>query len=81
MNILKKLPVFSFYYILPTFMGFSAGLIYRDKITLNVEKKISMSLADYYLEIEDRPNKEIKQEFPSLERLMEKAEKKDSLPK
>jgi hypothetical protein len=79
MNILKKLPIFSFYYILPTTMGFSAGLIYRDIVTLNVEKKITMSLADYYQEVEDNPTKEIKEEFASLEKLIQRVEKKDSL--
>ncbi len=74
MNSLGKIPVFTFYYILPSLMGFSAGLIYRDIITLDVNKKVTMSLADYYLLLDEKPSKDLAREFPDLNRLIKKAE-------
>jgi hypothetical protein len=78
MNKFKKIPVFTFYYILPTFLGFSAGLIYRDLVTLDVNKKVTMSLADYYLLTDERPaeNSVISREFPDLNRLIKKGAQK-----
>lgn len=76
MNFIKSIPKFSFYYILPTFMGFTAGLIYRDLRTISYQKALTMSLADYYLDIEEEPNKFISNEFPDLKDCMERGSKR-----
>ena len=74
MEIIKKIPVFSFYYVIPLTLGFGIGLIFRDNQTLNINKKISMSLADYYSEIGEDVDEEVSEEFPEVERLLKKIE-------
>jgi len=81
MEIIRKFPIFSFYYVVPLLIGFGTGLCIRDYQILSVNKKISMSLADYYLETGDNLNDQIRKEFPDVEKLIKKIEKqkKDSL--
>ena len=45
---ISKMNNITFYYIIPTSLGFLSGLLLRDTITLNTNKKIEMSLFDYY---------------------------------
>jgi hypothetical protein len=59
---------------MPTLLGFSAGLVYRDNTLLSVNKKISMSLADYYQIIGEKPNLEVSREFPEVNRLLARVE-------
>ncbi len=75
MNFSSKIPIFTFYYVLPTLLGFSAGLIYRDNSLVDINKKISMSIADYYILIGEKPDKRLFREFPEVNRLLKKMEK------
>jgi hypothetical protein len=70
----SKIPIFTFYYVLPSILGFSAGLIYRDYTTIDINKKITMSLADYYLLLGEKPDKRVNREFPEVNRLLKKME-------
>ena len=81
MEIIRKFPIFSFYYVVPLILGFGTGLCLRDNQIMSVNKKISMSLADYYLETGENVNDQITKEFPDVEKLIKKIEKqkKDSL--
>ena len=79
MEIIKKIPVFSFYYVVPLIHGFTMGLCFRDNQTINVNKKISMSLADYYAEIHEDVSAEINNEFPEVEKLLKKLEKNNKI--
>ena len=79
MEIIRKIPVFSFYYFMPITLGFGIGLIFRDNQTLNINKKISMSLADYYLEIGEEVDEDVSKEFPEVERLLKKIEKQNKV--
>lgn len=81
MEIIRKFPIFSFYYVVPLLLGFGTGLCFRDNQLLSVNKKISMSLADYYLETGDNVSDQIRKEFPDVEKLIKKVEKqkKESL--
>ncbi len=64
---------FSFNYILPFTLGTSMGFIYRDMITINVDKKLSMSLADYYKDINDEVDGSVKKQLPEVESLLKKS--------
>jgi hypothetical protein len=81
MEIIRKFPIFSFYYVVPLILGFGTGLCLRDNQITSVNKKISMSLADYYLETGENVNDLITKEFPDVEKLIKKIEKqkKESL--
>jgi hypothetical protein len=79
MEIIRKIPIFSFYYVVPLVLGFGMGLSFRDNQTINVNKKISMSLADYYLETGEEVKDEISREFPEVERLIKKIEKQKQI--
>jgi hypothetical protein len=75
MSFLTKIPKFTFYYILPTFAGFSLGLLVRDYFMLNADKKLAMSLADYYEYIDEEPELEINKYFPEVQRLLKRINK------
>ena len=62
----------TFYYILPFITGFSLGLVSRDNIMLDINKKISMSLADYYEQTNTKPEERIYREFPEVIKLLKK---------
>ena len=70
----SKLPVFTYYYVLPLLLGFSAGIIYREYTTIDINKKITMSLADYYLVLGEKPDKSVSREFPEVNRILKKIE-------
>lgn len=76
MEIIKKIPVFTFYYVIPLTLGFGVGLIFRDNQTVNINKKLSMSLADYYTDIGEYVDEDVSKEFPEVERLLKKIEKR-----
>jgi hypothetical protein len=69
---MEKFAKFSFYYITPLMLGFITGLSVRDSATLNLSKKISMSLADYYDNIDEPVNEVIAESFKEMERLLKK---------
>jgi hypothetical protein len=73
---ISKIPKMTFYYVLPTVMGFSAGLVYRDYYSFDISKKISVSLAEYYEFIEDKPDSKTLKEYPELNKLMRKIDSK-----
>ena len=77
MEIFAKLSSFSFYYVLPLTLGFGMGLAFRDNQTININKKISMSLADYYTHIGEDISNDVAKEFPEVEKLLKKVEKKN----
>ncbi len=66
---------FTFYYITPLFLGFISGICFRDSISLNISKKISMSLADYYEKIDEEVDTAIKTEFIDVENLIKKSKR------
>jgi hypothetical protein len=78
MDILTKFPSFTFYYITPIFLGFTMGLWFRDSQILPVRKKVAMSIADYYTEINEEIDKEIAREFPESVRLLKKMSENDA---
>lgn len=63
---------FTFYYIFPVCMGFSLGIIVRDYHTVNINKKLSMSLAEYYQNIEEEPSENINRHFPEVKKLLKR---------
>ena len=69
---MNSFPKISFYYILPVCMGFSMGMIIRDHNTIDINKKLSVSLAEYYSYLEEEPNEKLKAEFPNLSKLLKK---------
>ena len=81
MSFLAKLPKFTFYYILPTVSGFLLGLLARDYFMLNADKKIAMSLADYYEYIDQEPEVEINKHFPEVQRLLKRINKQKQTEK
>lgn len=48
MDNLRKIPTFTFYYILPASLGFVTGLSIKDSLILSNTRKISMSVDAYY---------------------------------
>jgi len=73
---MSKIPKMTFYYVLPTVMGFSAGLVYRDYYSFDINKKISVSLAEYYEFIGEKPDTNTLKEYPELNKLMRKIDSK-----
>jgi hypothetical protein len=72
---MEKFSKFTFYYITPLCLGFITGVSARDSFTLNLSKKISMSLAEYYEAIDENVDPEISKSFPEVERLLNKNKK------
>ncbi len=54
MGLFSKIPVFSFYYVLPMSLGFITGLALKDSQILSNKKKISMSVFTYYNHIDEK---------------------------
>ena len=71
-SFLSKIPQFTFYYVLPPIMGFSAGLLFRDYYTFDINKKITIILADYYESIDEKPDKMISREYPEVIKLLKR---------
>jgi len=51
-------------------MGFSIGLILRDHTTNDINKKVSMSLANYYEFIDEEVEESMKDEYPEVSKLI-----------
>ena len=75
MSFLSKIPQFTFYYVLPSIMGFSAGLLFRDYYMFDINKKITMILADYYESTDEKPDKIIRREYPDVFKLLKRIAK------
>jgi hypothetical protein len=73
---MDKISKITFYYITPMMLGFVTGLSIRDSMGLNLSKKISMSLADYYEKIDDDIDDNIKKDYPEVEKLLNKVKSK-----
>ena len=72
---MDKFSKFTFYYITPVLLGFITGLSVRDSLGLNLKKKISMTMADYYEKIDEEVDENIKKDFPDVEKLLKKVNK------
>jgi hypothetical protein len=72
---MDKISKFTFYYITPICLGFITGLSIRDSLGLNISKKISMSLADYYEKIDEDVDESIRKDYPEVEKLLKKINK------
>ncbi len=69
---MDKISKITFYYITPLMFGFITGLSVRDSMGLNISKKISMSLADYYEKIDEEVDESIKKDYPEVDKLLKK---------
>lgn len=72
MEFLKKINHFSFYYFFPLSFGFLLGLIIRDNQMISLNKKIAMTLCDYYEAKELIPDEEVLNQVKELKFLMKK---------
>lgn len=54
MGFFRKIPTFTFYYIMPMSLGFITGLIIKDSQILSNKRKISMSVFSYYSHIDEK---------------------------
>ena len=78
MNIIGKIPKFTFYYVLPMSLGFATGLAIKDSQILGNRRKISMSVFSYYNNIEEKIPNHLLKVFPDLEYLSSKSDKQKS---
>jgi hypothetical protein len=69
MGIIKNFSTFSFYYILPTSLGFITGLAIKDSQILGNKRKIAMSVFSYYSNLEETIPNQIMKLLPDLEYL------------
>lgn len=79
---MSKIINFTFYYLMPSSLGFVTGLCIRDSFVLSSNKKISMALADYYETTHTEIDDQIGNKFPEVKKLLktqtEKNTKKDN---
>lgn len=54
MGFVRKIPIFTFYYIMPMSLGFVTGLAIKDSQILSNKRKISMSVFSYYNHIDEK---------------------------
>jgi len=77
MDKIRKIPKFTFNYILPFSLGLTTGLFVKDEIILGHKKKLSMAVYDYYSnqgEVIPPIIYETLRELKGLEKRMEKKE-------
>ena len=67
MGFLRKIPTFTFYYVLPMSLGFATGIAIKDSQILGNKRKISMSVFSYYNNIEEKIPAEFIKILPDLD--------------
>lgn len=79
MGFIRKIPIFTFYYIMPMSLGFITGLVVKDSQMLSNKRKISMSVFSYYDHIdEDIPDSFLKV-LPDLDHLKSSFDKNKNI--
>lgn len=66
---------FSFYYVLPFGLGLITALSIRDSYFLSYKQRLTMALASYYESTGEIINQDILNEFPKLEKIIERGKK------
>ncbi len=69
MGFIRKIPIFTFYYLMPMSLGFVTGLVIKDSQILSNKRKISMSVFSYYSNIDENIPIEFLKGLPDLEYL------------
>lgn len=78
MEKLRKIPKFTFNYILPFSLGLLTGLFVKDSLLLGHKRKLSMAVYDYYYNQDEViPNKiyNVLPELKGLEKRIDKIKK------
>jgi len=69
MGLIRNIPIFTFYYILPISLGFITGLVIKDSQILSNRRKISMSVFSYYNHIDEKIPDHFLRILPDLDHL------------
>lgn len=69
MGFIRKIPIFTFYYLMPMSLGFITGLAVKDSQILSNKRKISMSVFSYYNNIDENIPIEFLKGLPDLDYL------------